>query len=79
MKKYFLMVVAVVNMACVCRAQNNSVVKMFPENGAAGVNIDTHLTLTMSDGGGVTVNGQRSKAYLLHLTSYIIPLIIRLL
>ena len=43
------MVVAVVNMACVCRAQSNSVVGMFPENGATGVNIDTHLTLTMSD------------------------------
>ena len=49
MKKYFLMVFAVANMACVCRAQNNSVVGMFPENGATGVNIDTHLTLTMSD------------------------------
>ena len=43
------MVFAVVNIACVCRAQSNSVVGMFPENGATGVNIDTHLTLTMSD------------------------------
>jgi hypothetical protein len=47
MKKYFLMVMTVVNIACVCRAQNNSVVGMFPENGATGVNnSDSQWVLT---------------------------------
>ena len=49
MKRTILLTIAlVVNMICVCHAQN-SIVRMFPENGAAEVNIDTHLTLTMSD------------------------------
>ena len=43
------MVLAVVaNTWYVCLAQN-AVVKMQPEKGATGVNIDTHLVLTMSD------------------------------
>ena len=42
----FLAILA--NMACICQAQN-AVIKMQPENGATDVNIDTHLTLTMSD------------------------------
>ena len=47
-KKVLIALVVLVNMVYVCQAQN-AVVKMFPENGATNVNIDTHLTLTMSD------------------------------
>ena len=34
--------------ACSCQA-GNVVTKMFPENGAKEVNIDTHLILTMAE------------------------------
>ena len=47
-KKVLIALSVLVNMVYVCQAQN-AVVKMFPENGATNVNIDTHLTLTMSD------------------------------
>ena len=47
-KKVLIALGVLVNMVYVCQAQN-AVVKMFPENGATNVNIDTHLTLTMSD------------------------------
>ncbi len=46
MKKLLLIVFA--NAFCLCQAQN-LVTKMQPENGAVDVNIDTHLTLTMSE------------------------------
>ena len=43
------MVLAVMaNAVCICMAQYN-IVRMLPENGATEVNIDTHLTLIMSD------------------------------
>ena len=43
------MVLAVMaNAVCICMAQDN-IVRMLPENGATEVNIDTHLTLIMSD------------------------------
>jgi hypothetical protein len=49
MKKVLTCFLAILaNTACICLAQN-AVVKMLPENGATDVNIDTHLTLTMSD------------------------------
>ena len=47
-KKVLIALSVLVNMVYVCQAQN-AAVKMFPENGATNVNIDTHLTLTMSD------------------------------
>ena len=51
------MVLAIMtNTACICLAQN-SIVKMLPENGATEVNIDTHLTLTMSDDATVGQKG----------------------
>ena len=40
--------VLLIHTFCICHAQN-TVVKMFPENGAKDVNIDTHLMLTMSE------------------------------
>lgn len=43
------MIIAIIaSTLCTCMAEN-SIIKMFPENGAIEVNIDTHLTLTMSD------------------------------
>lgn len=43
------MVLAIMaNAVCICLAQNN-IVRMLPENGATEVNIDTHLTLMMTD------------------------------
>ena len=47
-KKVLIALSVLVNMVYVCQAQN-AVVKMFPENGTTNMNIDTHLTLTMSD------------------------------
>jgi len=43
-----LLVILLVSMSCLCQAQL-VVTNMVPENGATGVNIDTHLTLTMSE------------------------------
>ncbi len=40
--------VIIASILCTCMAENN-IIGMFPENGATEVNIDTHLTLTMSD------------------------------
>ena len=47
-KKLLFAIAALSAMAAVGQAQN-AVVRMLPENGATGVNIDTHLMLTMSD------------------------------
>lgn len=56
MTKRLLVVLAIMATTwCQCLAQN-SIVRMLPENGATEVNIDTHLTLTMS--GDATV-GQK--------------------
>ncbi len=43
-----LLLILFVNTFCFAQAQN-VVTKMMPENGATGVNIDTHLTLIMSE------------------------------
>ena len=49
MTKRLLMALAIMaTTACQAMAQN-SIVKMLPGNGATEVNIDTHLTLTLSD------------------------------
>ena len=49
MKKIITCILAILaNTVYICQAQN-AVVKLLPENGATDVNIDTHLTLTMSD------------------------------
>ena len=45
-----LMIVLAIMAATVCHClAQNSIVRMMPENGTTVVNIDTHLTLTMSD------------------------------
>jgi len=47
-KSLFLLFVLYANISSFCMAQNIAT-KMFPENGAVDVNVDTHLTLTMSE------------------------------
>ena len=49
MRKHLLIIQGLVfGMVSVCHA-DNIVTKMFPENGATDVNIDTHLILTMAE------------------------------
>ena len=47
-KKTLMVLVLLANTVCICQAQV-SVTRMFPENGATDVNVDTHLKLTMTD------------------------------
>ena len=42
--------------ACICQAEN-TVSRMFPENGATDVNIDTHLVLTMAEDAAIGQQG----------------------
>ena len=47
-KRLWMVLAVMANAVCICMAQDN-IVRMLPENGATEVNIDTHLTLIMSD------------------------------
>ena len=47
MKKWLMTMGILANMVCLSQAQN-TVARLFPENGATDVNVDTHLTMTMS-------------------------------
>ena len=47
-KRLWMVLAVMANAVCICLAQDN-IVRMLPENGATEVNIDTHLTLIMSD------------------------------
>ena len=47
-KRLWMVLAIMANAVCICMAQDN-IVRMLPENGATEVNIDTHLTLIMSD------------------------------
>lgn len=57
MRKHLLIIQGLVfGMVSVCHA-DNIVTKMFPENGATDVNIDTHLILTMAEDATVGQQG----------------------
>ena len=57
MRKYLLIVQGLFfGILSVCHAENIAI-KMFPENGATDVNIDTHLILTMTEEATVRQRG----------------------
>ena len=56
MRFRLLLVFLVIVPACICQA-GNVVTKMFPENGATDVNIDTHFILTMTEDATVGQQG----------------------